>query len=273
MTEPAVDAKADANPIFAVAHDGRDTPAIDKLRTIVPPTPSPFVKRRKPVVIVIGSDKGGVGKTTIGRVFDDWLQEKSIGRRVFDAEFPRGDLKRFVPGSQIVNIEDIEDQMRVFDTIDGVTMIDVKAGLLSSMLRDLDRVKLLNDVRAGKLDLIVMHVIGPSAASLDEISTIVRAIGKGVTYLLVKNYISEAGFTEWNDDPRFSDLFRANATNTITIPHLIGRATTEVQQLGVSFDSFRKNGGSRMLTGFVDEWMDGVYAEFDRIKLLEMVAG
>ena len=51
----------------------------------------------KPVVIMVGADKGGVGKTTVTRTLLDYLAAKNVLTRAFDAEWPRGTLQRFHP--------------------------------------------------------------------------------------------------------------------------------------------------------------------------------
>jgi hypothetical protein len=217
----------------------------------------------KPMVIVIGADKGGVGKTTLSRALDDYLTHRALRHQVFDGEYPNGDLKRF--------ILKVEDQMTAFDTVEGITMVDVKAGNSSRLMLDLDKVKLLEDVRAGKLDMTLMHVIGPSVASLNEIAEIAKTLGKSVRHVLVKNYINEAGFEQWADDPRFAQTFKDWAADTITIPHLAVRACTQVQKEGMSFYKFSTAGESRMLRGHVGDWLDCVWAEFDRIRLVPAV--
>ena len=49
----------------------------------------------KPVVFLVGADKGGVGKTTSMRTLLDYLPTRGAEARTFDTEFPRGTLKRF----------------------------------------------------------------------------------------------------------------------------------------------------------------------------------
>ena len=49
----------------------------------------------KPVVIVVGADKGGVGKTTVSRTLLDYFSANNVPTRAFDTESPRGTLKRF----------------------------------------------------------------------------------------------------------------------------------------------------------------------------------
>src|ERR1700731_3053941 len=96
----------------------------------------------KPTVVVVGADKGGVAKTTVSRTLLDYFTAHHVSTRAFDSEAPKGTLKRFHPDvSEIVDVTLIPDQMKIFDTLSstdvGVTIIDVRAGLLSPTLRAL----------------------------------------------------------------------------------------------------------------------------------------
>ena len=51
----------------------------------------------KPTVVVVGADKGGVGKTTVSRTLLDYLSAQHVPIRAFDTESPKGTLKRFIP--------------------------------------------------------------------------------------------------------------------------------------------------------------------------------
>ena len=89
----------------------------------------------KPALVVVGADKGGVGKTTVARtLLADYFTAHHVPTRAFDSESPRGTLKRFHPDiSDIVDVTSVTDQMRIFDTLSdaSVTVLDVRAGLLS----------------------------------------------------------------------------------------------------------------------------------------------
>src|ERR1700746_1859144 len=90
----------------------------------------------KPAVILVGADKGGVGKTTIARTLLDYFASRKIATRAFDTEYPKGTLKRFHPGlTEVVNVTSVRDQMKIFDTVESsgtqVTLIDIKAGLMT----------------------------------------------------------------------------------------------------------------------------------------------
>jgi hypothetical protein len=226
-----------------------------------------------PLIIMVGADKGGTGKTTVARALDDYLRSKRANRKVFDSERPRGDLKRFVPAATVIDIEKVDDQMAAFDSIEGVTLIDIRAGLMSPTLKALAEVGLLADVRSGALAMALLHVIGPSVSSLLEIAETAAAIGGGVQHYLVKNYVSAGGFAEWDKDPRFAAVLQDAAARTITVAHLTDTAAAAVQRAGVAFEAFAEDRAShgRMLAGYVRNWLAGVWSEFDRVGLGKLI--
>jgi len=128
----------------------------------------------KPAVFLIGADKGGVGKTTVARALLDYFGARHVPTRAFDTESPRGTLKRFHPDvTEVVDVTSVPDQMKIFDTLSSadakVTVIDVRAGQLSSTLQALSNIGFLELGRTGQITLAMFHILGPSIASLEEI--------------------------------------------------------------------------------------------------------
>jgi MinD superfamily P-loop ATPase len=73
----------------------------------------------KPTVVVVGADKGGVGKTTVARTLLDYFSAHHVPTRAFDTESPKGTLKRFHPEiSDIVDVTSVPDQMRIRHAVD-----------------------------------------------------------------------------------------------------------------------------------------------------------
>src|SRR5215208_5721879 len=134
----------------------------------------------KPVVIVVGADKGGVGKTTVSRTLLDYFDANNIPTRAFDTESPRGTLKRFHP--DITEIVDMTNTARR-----SVTVIDVRAGLMSPALASLRDIGFLEAAKSGQITFAVFHMLGPSIASLDEIAETANFM-QGAKYFLVKNF-------------------------------------------------------------------------------------
>ena len=106
----------------------------------------------KPTVLIVGADKGGVGKTTVSRTVLDYFSARNVPIRAFDTEFPKGTLKRFHPDiTEIVDVTQVPDQMEIFDTLSDtkVTLIDVRAGLLASSLGGIARHRISGIGQAG----------------------------------------------------------------------------------------------------------------------------
>jgi hypothetical protein len=133
----------------------------------------------KPAVILIGADKGGVGKTTVARALLDYFGARHTPTRAVDTEWPRGTLKRFHPDvTEVVDVTSVSDQMKIFDTVGSaeakVTVIDVRAGLLSSTLQALSDIGFIESAKTGQITFAVFHILGPSIASLEEIAETAR---------------------------------------------------------------------------------------------------
>jgi hypothetical protein len=208
-----------------------------------------------PTVIVVGADKGGVGKTTVSRALLDYLHSNGIDHRAFDTEHPIGALKRFFDAkTTVVDLEKSDDQMKVFDTLNTVqvTVIDTRAALLSKMLKTLSDIGFMEAAKANKINIVMLHVIGPAAQSIQEIAPTIEAL-QGSRYIPVANHVNDTSFEVPPD--------------AIKIPKLDETACKAVDALGVPFNDFITVSPSLVLRGHVNNWLGKVYAEFNRAKL------
>jgi len=237
----------------------------------------------KPAVILVGADKGGVGKTTVSRTLLDYFAANRIPTRAFDTEAPRGTLKRFHPDvTEIVDMTSVADQMKIFDTLNttesSVTVIDVRAGLLLQTLKSLRDIGFIDAAKRGQIAFTVFHILGPSIASLDEIAETAKFVTNS-KYFLAKNFINNTTFFEWDQATYNSYFNKINNAVDITIPKLNELAFEQVELAGVPFVSFIANklasgapaNYSFVLRGYVRHWLGNVWAEYDRIQLTDIV--
>ena len=238
----------------------------------------------RPAVILVGADKGGVGKTTVARTLIDYFGAHQTPTRAFDTESPRGTLKRFHPElTEVVDVTSVSDQMKIFDTLGSadakVTVIDVRAGLLSSTLQALSDIGFLESAKKGQITFAVFHILGSSIASLEEIAETARTVGDA-NYFLVKNFINNTTFFEWDPETYNSYFKRIKNAIEITIPKLNEMACEQVEVAGTPYVTFVANktingepgNNSFVLRGYVRHWLGNVWAEYDRIKLTDIVA-
>jgi len=237
----------------------------------------------KPAVIVIGADKGGVGKTTVSRTLLDYFAANNVPTRAFDAEFPRGTLKRFHPDiTEVVDLTSTVDQMKVFDTLNtstpSVTVIDVRAGLLSPVLSSLRDIGFFDAAKSGQIIFAVFHIFGPSVSALDEIPETTNVMA-GTKYFLVKNFVNDTQFFQWDQAIYNSYFHHVRDAIHLTVPKLNQIAYEQVEVASVPFSRFVANKGmhdeatnhSFVLRGYVRHWLTKVWGEYDRIRLANIV--
>ena len=118
-----------------------------------------------PTVILIGADKGGVGKTTVARTLVDYLTAQGIRLRAFDTEAPKGALYRFHPKiTEIVDVTEVPGQMRIFDTVSEWTtspsLTCAPGSRPSSTLHTLRNIEFIDLAKKGQLTFVVFHILG-----------------------------------------------------------------------------------------------------------------
>jgi hypothetical protein len=238
----------------------------------------------KPSIILIGADKGGVGKTTLSRAILDYLAANNVLARAFDTETPRGTLERFHPGETVVvDLTSVADQMKIVDTLETaeikVSVIDVRAGGMITALQALRDMGFLEAVAAGEFNFVVFHVLGSSIASLREIDEIAPYV-ENAHYFLVKNHVNDTTFFDWDPQTHRKYFEKVTAAGEITIPKLNELAYEQVEIAGSPYSTFIANqdaegepaNHSFVLRGYVRTWTGRIADELDRIGLLGVVA-
>jgi hypothetical protein len=210
-----------------------------------------------PHICIVGADKGGVGKTTISRTLVDYYQSHGISVRAFDTEHPVGVLKRFHPSkTEIVNLAESDDQMKVFDGLPKaqVTLVDIRAGLLSSTLKTLNELGFLDGIRDGSLQISVVHVIGSNKASFDEIDVTAKAVN-GAAHHVLLNHTNKSKF----------EGLPASVKNPIMVNLLNELAASTVDGLDMGFSAYVGDvaNQSLVLRGYVRAWLKDCFKAYD----------
>ncbi len=222
-----------------------------------------------PLVVIVGADKGGVGKTTLSRVLLDYFKTKGADARAFDTEWPQGVLKRFHPDkTEVVDLAHSDGQMAVFDTLGkaAVTMIDVRAGLLSPTLKTLGELGFLAMVRSDKIKIVVFHVIGSTVASFNEIRATQQALAGRARHVIVTNRTNDANFFEGIDGV---DKDAIRAATKIDVPKLNERATEHIEAASLPFSDFiADESQSLTMRRYAAFWLEQIAPQLDGLALL-----
>jgi hypothetical protein len=201
----------------------------------------------QPLLVIVGADKGGVGKTTISRVLMDYFQAQGMDARAFDTQIPNGVLKRFHPAkTELVDITTLDGKMRVFDTLNSsaVTVLDLAAGLLTPTIATLRETGFIDMVKEGLANIVVLHVVGSSVASLEEVKTIAAAVD-GLKLFVVSNPISDTPA----DRAAFCDAI------VIDMPKLNDGTFQAIDASSLPYTRFCAETKSPIMKGYAMRWL------------------
>ncbi|THD42021.1 MAG: hypothetical protein E7774_16780 [Bradyrhizobium sp.] len=233
----------------------------------------------KPTLLIVGAQKGGVGKTTVARLLLHWLEENRRAHVAFDTETPLGSLIRFHEDkTELADIGDVPAQMRIFDAVandkGGTTyVVDLRAGHLYAVLDLLTDLRILHDAKDGAFDIVFLHIMGGSTESIREVSETLDRFSCA-KHVIVTNPGNGADLSDWAASEVRANFERDGGLE-INIPALNKQTYLEIDRTGPSFSQFvnnkLKNGAeanySYVLRGYARNWLYKSMTEIDRISL------
>jgi len=230
----------------------------------------------KPRLILTHGEKGGVGKTTVARVIADFLTSRDIAFKAFDAEGPMGQLLRFHPSETApVDVADAAGIAPVLDyAMEGsgrkIALVDLGARSGEDLKGWLYRGGALEEAEAGRLGITVVYVLGGAVDSVGHLKECFNALGRDVSYVIVKNFGVAAKFDIYDQSNIRKDL-QAIGAREIAFPPLDGSVYQSVDKASIPFSSFADNQGGNF--GFTERryartWLRECYAALEEVASL-----
>lgn len=224
------------------------------------PGPGPRGARVVPTVVLVGADRGGVGKTTVARLVLEFLGAHAVVPRIVDTQPGEGILRRYYPAAELIDVARVSGQMAVLDSPKPLTVVDIRAGLLLPALTSLRDNGLLADARTGAVRFYVLHLVGSDHASFAEVAPtheLLDGAGAGAQHILVRNRVSADATYDWESPLPIVD-----------VAHLDDLAVAATDEEGCAYEKFTKDPRrSRVLRGAVRHWLDAAYPALARVGL------
>jgi hypothetical protein len=200
-----------------------------------------------PKIHVVCSDQARNGKTLLARIIADDLT--LIGREpmVFDAEFPSGGIRSYLPErTRLVDLGKINGRMAMIDTILGTPprdyVVDLPCRLLNETFELFDQIDFVGESRGAGFSLIVLFIIDRPFASLRMARRIYNS-GQLDRYVPVRNL----AVGHVSDFSQVTHLYGEIAEDGEVVLPVLERDIVELlEQRGFSFSAFLMNRYSEM---------------------------
>lgn len=195
-----------------------------------------------PKIHVICSDRARNGKTLLSRIIADDLT--LIGREpmVFDAEYPSGGIRAYLPErTRLVDLSKIGGRMAMIDTILGTVprdyVIDLPCRLLLETFELFDQIDFVGESRSAGFSMIVLFIIDRPFSSLRTARQIYNS-GQLDRYVPVRNL----AVGHVSDFSQVANLYGEIAEDGEIVLSVLERNVIEfLEQRGFSFSAFLMN--------------------------------
>lgn len=232
-----------------------------------------------PTLIVVGSQKGGVGKTTTARLLTHWLENQNRNYFCYDTESPNGSLARFYPEvTAIVDVNETAGQMQIFDPLlskqeNSTYIIDLRAGIMFDFIDKMENLFIMKDVRKGAFRMFFLHLLGASLESIQEVKQTMNSF-EGASHVVVRNLGAGGEFEAWTASDTRAE-FLNNGGIELTIPPLDPVAYRAVDQSSSRYNDFMQNvyadgsnaNHSYILRAYVRHWLLQCDLQMDKLKI------
>jgi hypothetical protein len=195
-----------------------------------------------PKIHVVCSDRARNGKTLLSRIIADDLI--LIGREpmIFDAEFPSGGIRSYLPErTRLVDLSKIGGRMAMIDTMLGTPprdyVVDLPCRLLHDTFELLEQIDFVGESRKLGFSLIVLFIIDRPFSSLRNARQVYNG-GQLDLYIPVRNL----AVGHVSDMSQVANLYGEIAQDgEITLPILERDVVEFIEQRGFSFTAFLMN--------------------------------
>ncbi len=226
-----------------------------------------------PRLILTHGEKGGVGKTTVARVIADFLNAREIPFRGFDAEGPTGGLLRFHPTETApIDVASAASVAPVLDYVmEGsgkpVALVDLGARSGADVKSWLYRGGALEEAESSRLGITVVYVMGGAVDSVGHLKECVGALGRDVSYVIVKNLGVAPKFELYDQSHVRNELLSLGARE-IALPPLDQAVYQAVDRSSLPFSAFADNKGGSF--GFTERrycrtWLRECFAALEEV--------
>ncbi|HEY7763648.1 MAG TPA: hypothetical protein VIB38_01550 [Aestuariivirgaceae bacterium] len=195
-----------------------------------------------PKIHVICSDRARNGKTLLSRVVADDLTLVGREPMVFDAEYPSGGIRSFLPErSRLVDLSKIGGRMALVDTILGTPprdyVVDLPCRLLVETFELFDQIDFVGETRSAGFSLVVMFIVDRPFSSLRSARRIYNS-GQLDRFVPVRNL----AVGHVSDFAQVANLYgEISQDGEIVLPALERELVEFIEQRGFSFGAFLMN--------------------------------
>lgn len=221
-------------------------------------------------ILLVGGDKGGVGKSTIARAVADYLEANSVTFLAYDGDDANPTFLRFFKNATRIctkTIKGFEPLINGLEAAQTVQLVDLGAGTsitLSQFAEATGFVELAHSLGAR---IVLLFALAPSSDSIALLKTISERYGSSIQYVIAKSNAIPGTWDLWEGSKTRKRLVEEGAVE-IEIPALDAEAYSRVDTLSLRWLAASTDKQLPLASrAYIHRWREKVLAELGRANL------
>ena len=219
-------------------------------------------------VILVGGDKGGVGKSAVARALSDYLYAHGRDHIAYDGDDVNPTFLRFFPKAERLYTKSVKGFEPLINNLESETpcqLVDLGGGTSIMLGKFADHTGFIALAEKMGAKIALMFVLAPGVDSVNLLKIISEQYGNRLQYIIARSEAIPGNWDLWQGSKTREKLLAAGATE-ITIPALDPDAFSAVDRYSLGW---RVAASDRRLTlasrAKVFRWIEKVHGEFDRV--------
>ena len=223
-------------------------------------------------IILVGGDKGGVGKSTVARALVDFLSRNGVRFTGYDGDDTNPTFLRFFPDAVRIhtkNIKGFEPLINALESDAACHVVDLGAGTSIVLGQFAEQTGFLELVSQYGARVVVLFVLAPGADSIGLLKTLSEQYGEQVAYVVARSNAIPGTWDLWEGSKARKRLLDELGAVEITIPALDAEAFSLVDRHSLKWSATPEDKRLSLATrSYVRRWLAKVFAEFEKAKVL-----
>lgn len=222
-------------------------------------------------IILVGGDKGGVGKSTVARAIADYFFAKGISFSGFDGDDTNPTFLRFVEGSGRIHTKSVKGFEPLINGLESDAthqLVDLGAGTSIMLSQFCDQTGFLDLAKEYGARILIVFVLAPSADSINLLKTLAEQYGDRVTYIIARSNSTSGTWDLWESSKARKRLLDELKAVEITIPMLDAESFSLVDRYSLRWASAVSDKRLPLACrSYIHRWLAKVSTEFEKAKL------
>jgi hypothetical protein len=227
-------------------------------------------------IVFTQGGKGGVGKTAFTNLLVEWYARQGLRYTLLDLDTEnktRGSLTHFFPEARKVNIHTSEGLDAFVDVLDHAPLVIADMGAGAGQVAAEWFEAMAKSVCAMGVAFTAIGLVTPDPASVESVCAWADTLQDRVSYLIVKNSLTNpADFSYWDDSRQARSFREALNPEVIAMEYRLPKVENPARQHGLTMNRIadrRTEVAELQQTTVVmraQAYRRNLFAELDRVK-------